>query len=109
MSHELPFFIQEVDPSVHSDEEVSAMLQCGSAVGFKRRPRSPLTLFHLRDSLQRHRNALASHTVYAINIERIFNAMEHQTPEEEEVEKELLKEKETRTGAEQRQLLTGFW
>ena len=52
---------------------------------------------------------VASHTVYAINMERILNAFEHQTVEEEELDEEQNKDKERRFAAEQRQLLTGFW
>ena len=85
------------------------MARCGTSVGFKRRPRSPLSLIHLRDTLQRDKNVVASHTVYAINMERILNAFEHQTVEEEELDEEQNKDKERRFAAEQRQLLTGFW
>ena len=82
---------------------------CSLSVGHKRHARTPLNLFHLRDTLQRERNAVASHTVYAVNMERILNAMEHETLDEEELERRSKVEKERRLFDDQRRSLTRFW
>lgn len=102
---------QEEDPnsSFASDEEAAAAYHLGSAVGSKRRSRPPLTLAHLRDTLQRNKNVVASHTVYAINMERILNTMEHETVEEAELEEQQRREKERNAANDERQLLTRPW
>ena len=78
-------------------------------MGSKRRSRPPLTLAHLRDTLQRNKNVVASHTVYAINMERILNTMEHETVEEAELEDQQRREKERNAAHDERQLLTRPW
>merc|ERR1719228_1086961 len=97
------------DPTFAGDEEASAAFQLSSAVCVKRKCRSPLRLSHLRDSLQRNRNVVASHTVYAINMERILNSFEHQTVEAAEIQDEKRENEERKAAADQRQILTRFW
>ena len=55
------------------------------------------------------RNVVASHTVYAINMERILNSFEHQTVEAAEIVEEKRKNDERKATADQRQLLTRLW
>ena len=58
---------------------------------------------------QPYRNVVASHTVQAINMERILNSIEHQTVEAAEIEEEKRKDEERKSAVDQRQLLTRFW
>jgi len=92
-----------------ADEDAAATFQLSSSVGVKRKCRSPVNLSDLRDSLQRNRNVVASHTVYAINMERILNSFEHQTVEAAEILEEKRKNDERKATADQRQLLTRLW
>ena len=100
---------QDPNSAFAADEEAAAAYRLGSAVGGKRRSRPPLTLAHLRDTLQRNKNVVASHTVYAINMERILNAMEHETVEEAELEDQQRREKERNAASDERQILTRPW
>ncbi|XP_031569678.1 transcriptional adapter 1-like [Actinia tenebrosa] len=53
-----------------------------------RTSKSPVSPYDLRDALQNHRRVLPSHTVYAVNIERILSKLWH--PSQEEIEQNQL-------------------
>lgn len=102
--------MSEEEESATSDGETDT-IQClaSGGNGTKRRWRPPLGLMHLRDTLMRNKNIVASHTVYAINMERVFNAMEHPTRDETEYERDRWMDKEMKLEHHTRQLVLRLW
>lgn len=54
----------------------------------------PVNLFDLLQALQVHKSAIASHTVYATNIERILTKLWH--PSNEEIQQDMVHKEEQR-------------
>lgn len=71
------------------ETEAMQILACGS---FSTPVLAPVSLFDLHESLQVRRNIIASHSIYAVNIERIAARLWH--PSHEELEQDYLHQKE---------------
>jgi len=65
------------------DAEHAAMMEtaCSARDDTEREsylPREPITLFDLFNTMQKHKNLIPSHTVYALNMERIVSRLHHE-------------------------------
>ncbi|XP_029474088.1 transcriptional adapter 1 [Rhinatrema bivittatum] len=68
---------------LHPDEteqQAALLLACSGETTSASLP--PVNMYHLLDALQVHREVVPSHTVYALNIERIIMKLWHPTHEE---------------------------
>ncbi|XP_071442829.1 transcriptional adapter 1-like [Hetaerina americana] len=74
-------------PTIDDAEQMAAFSVACSVKNQAIYPKSPVNLFDVFETLQVHKSIIPSHTVYAINAERISARLSHPSKEEDEAKK----------------------